>query len=398
MSDYNYGLEPGIRGNGSSKVRFVLIFSVISAVTAFLLWFFWPGKETPSLKKTAAQNAEIKTENTGSLTGDRSVPEEKKEQLSPSAPAKNILPAPEEKKENKENITVSGKEQAPAQTVDPTDPPLPAKGIITPEDQKGADLPAVAVDDVISDARRAALKDAADALAEKKFEKSCQAAEKALEGVRADSAFYLECWRVLTAARVGIAFSGGKGEFVQRYRIKSGDSLSGIAGRFFTTVEFLRKRNNITGSRIFVGRFLYVVPGDWKITVSKKFRTLKLFRKDKEGEKLFAVWQVGIGRMNKTPSAEFAIASRVRHPDWYLPDGRVFKYGDAENQLGDYFLKLSPAAAPGRPLLGYGIHGAKDESAVGRSLSNGCIRMRNADVETLYYLVPAGTRVTITEE
>ena len=92
MSDYNYGLEPGIRGNGSSKVRFVLIFSVISAVTAFLLWFFWPGKETPSLKKTAAQNAEIKTENTGSLTGDRRGPEEKKEQLSLAAPAKNILP------------------------------------------------------------------------------------------------------------------------------------------------------------------------------------------------------------------------------------------------------------------------------------------------------------------
>ena len=163
-------------------------------------------------------------------------------------------------------------------------------------------------------------------------------------------------------------------------------------------MELLRKKNNISGSRIFVGRLLYIVPGDWRIAVSKKFRTLKLYRKEKSGEKLFAVWQVGIGRMNKTPAAEFAIASRVRHPDWYLPDGRVFKYGDAENQLGDYFLKLAPAAAPGRPLLGYGIHGAKDESAVGRSLSNGCVRMRNADVEALYYLVPAGCRVTITEE
>jgi lipoprotein-anchoring transpeptidase ErfK/SrfK len=61
-------------------------------------------------------------------------------------------------------------------------------------------------------------------------------------------------------------------------------------------------------------------------------------------------------------------------------------------------LKLAPASAPGRPLLGYGIHGAKDESTVGRSLSNGCIRMRNADVENLYYLVPAGCRVNIVEK
>ena len=102
--------------------------------------------------------------------------------------------------------------------------------------------------------------------------------------------------------------------------------------------------------------------------------------------------------MGKTPTADFAISARLRHPDWYLPDGRVFKYGDSENQLGDYFLKLAPVSAPGRPLLGYGIHGAKDENSVGRSLSSGCVRMRNADVEALYYLVPPGTRVSVTEE
>ena len=316
-------------------------------------------------------------------------------QLSPAAPAGNILPAPAEKKE--EPIRSGKKNELPAAS-DPADPPLPEKGIITPADQKGADLPAVVADDVISDARRAELKKGAEFLALKEYEKSCQAVQKALAGVRENSPFYLECWRVLTSARLGRAFNSKNGEFILSYRIKSGDSLSGIAGRFFTTVELLRKKNNISGSRIFVGRLLYIVPGDWRIAVSKKFRTLKLYRKEKSGEKLFAVWQVGIGRMNKTPAAEFAIASRVRHPDWYLPDGRVFKYGDAENQLGDYFLKLAPAAAPGRPLLGYGIHGAKDESAVGRSLSNGCVRMRNADVEALYYLVPAGCRVTITEE
>ena len=65
--------------------------------------------------------------------------------------------------------------------------------------------------------------------------------------------------------------------------------------------------------------------------------------------------------------------------------------------LGDYFLKLAPASTPGKPLLGYGIHGTPDESSVTKSLSNGCIRMRNADVELLYLLVPGRTPVEITE-
>ena len=36
-----------------------------------------------------------------------------------------------------------------------------------------------------------------------------------------------------------------------------------------------------------------------------------------------------------------------------------------------------------------------DETTVTRSLSNGCIRMRNKDVEKLYCLVPSGVPVVI---
>ena len=44
MSNYNYGLEPGVEGQGTSKLRFILIFVAISALTAALLWWFWPDK------------------------------------------------------------------------------------------------------------------------------------------------------------------------------------------------------------------------------------------------------------------------------------------------------------------------------------------------------------------
>ena len=38
-----------------------------------------------------------------------------------------------------------------------------------------------------------------------------------------------------------------------------------------------------------------------------------------------------------------------------------------------------------------------DDSSMGRSVSNGCIRMKNSDVEILYYLLPAMTPVEITD-
>lgn len=43
----------------------------------------------------------------------------------------------------------------------------------------------------------------------------------------------------------------------------------------------------------------------------------------------------------------------------------------------------------------YGIHGTNRPELIGKYVSNGCIRMRNADVEQLYDLVPVGTPVII---
>lgn len=44
---------------------------------------------------------------------------------------------------------------------------------------------------------------------------------------------------------------------------------------------------------------------------------------------------------------------------------------------------------------GYGIHGTDHPESIGRSVSHGCVRMRNEDIETLYPMVPVGTPVYI---
>jgi lipoprotein-anchoring transpeptidase ErfK/SrfK len=44
---------------------------------------------------------------------------------------------------------------------------------------------------------------------------------------------------------------------------------------------------------------------------------------------------------------------------------------------------------------GYGIHGTDEPKSIGRSVSHGCVRMLNEDVEQLYPMVPVGTAVYI---
>ena len=44
---------------------------------------------------------------------------------------------------------------------------------------------------------------------------------------------------------------------------------------------------------------------------------------------------------------------------------------------------------------GYGIHGTNAPETIGRSVSHGCVRLRNEDIEQLYDMVPLGTPVYI---
>lgn len=44
---------------------------------------------------------------------------------------------------------------------------------------------------------------------------------------------------------------------------------------------------------------------------------------------------------------------------------------------------------------GYALHGTDVPSSIGTSVSHGCVRLRNEDIETLYQLVPVGTPVYI---
>jgi lipoprotein-anchoring transpeptidase ErfK/SrfK len=44
---------------------------------------------------------------------------------------------------------------------------------------------------------------------------------------------------------------------------------------------------------------------------------------------------------------------------------------------------------------GYALHGTDNPASIGQSVSHGCVRLRNEDIETLYRIVPVGTPVYI---
>ena len=91
------------------------------------------------------------------------------------------------------------------------------------------------------------------------------------------------------------------------------------------------------------------------------------------------------------------------------PDGRVEAFDVSEGReivsggsviippFGTNQRKYKGVLGSHRLLLGdgYGIHGTNKPETIGRSVSHGCIRVRNEDIELLYRMVPVGTPVYI---
>jgi lipoprotein-anchoring transpeptidase ErfK/SrfK len=82
--------------------------------------------------------------------------------------------------------------------------------------------------------------------------------------------------------------------------------------------------------------------------------------------------------------------ARIKDPPWYRRGERI-EHGDPRNILGTRWMGFKPTS----DLTGYGIHGTTQPESVPGRVSNGCIRMRNADVEELFEWVPKGTKVYV---
>ncbi|HEV2284771.1 MAG TPA: L,D-transpeptidase family protein [Steroidobacteraceae bacterium] len=122
-------------------------------------------------------------------------------------------------------------------------------------------------------------------------------------------------------------------------------------------------------------------------------------------QRVVITYPISIGKMDwRTPLGETRVIARIRNPAWYPPESirkehaangdplpKVVPAGP-DNPLGDFALRL--AAGNGE----YMIHGTNNPTAVGMSVTHGCIRMYPEDVAALFPLIPVGTKVWLVNE
>jgi len=195
-----------------------------------------------------------------------------------------------------------------------------------------------------------------------------------------------EVRRKIESLNIKILFSKIIDEDSFLYEVKPGDTLEKIAKRFGTTVELLKKANNLSSDIIRIGDKLKVTKAKFSIVIDKSQNRLFL----KKGNEIFKTYIVSTGKNNSTPAGTFKIIAKLKNPVWFRKDiGAVVPPDSPENVLGSRWLGLS--------IEGYGIHGTNKPDKLGEQNTQGCIRMSNKDVEELFSIVPRGTEVTIVD-
>lgn len=109
--------------------------------------------------------------------------------------------------------------------------------------------------------------------------------------------------------------------------------------------------------------------GQYSIEVDRGRRILTLFR----GGTPLSSFSVAVGKpATPTPPGTFSIRNKAVNPG---------------GPFGSRWLGLTTN--------GIGIHGTNAPSSIGLAVSNGCIRMYNQDIESIFPLLPVGTPVRI---
>ena len=122
---------------------------------------------------------------------------------------------------------------------------------------------------------------------------------------------------------------------------------------------------------MFQRNFFFTQADKYSITVNTDAHTLTLFK----NRTIYKVYPVAVGKpATPTPKGTYKIINRAVNPG---------------GPFGVRWLGLNV------PFGDYGIHGTNNPASIGKSVSNGCIRLYNNQVLELSNLVPIGTEVQI---
>ncbi|MCW5892769.1 MAG: L,D-transpeptidase [bacterium] len=132
-----------------------------------------------------------------------------------------------------------------------------------------------------------------------------------------------------------------------------------------------------------------------------KLRERRLYLLHHDPETPAESFPIAIGKPGtETPTGSFHVEELVVDPDFTKYDRSVdppkivrrIPPGAPDNPLGKRWIGITHG--PGWTL---GIHGTPRPELLGQAVSNGCVRMRNADVVRIYERVQLGTPVVVEE-
>lgn len=181
---------------------------------------------------------------------------------------------------------------------------------------------------------------------------------------------------------------------VERYVIKTGDSLGNIAKANKISADLLASINNIRDkNRIRAGQTIKVIKGPIRAVVNKDNFTMDIYI----GTTFLRHYRVGLGADDSTPQGTWRVHNKLINPTYYPPrGGKIVAADDPENPLGERWIGLVGVDGEAVGQERYGIHGTTDPDSIGKSISMGCIRMFNEDVNEVFtFLVHKHSTVTV---
>lgn len=181
-----------------------------------------------------------------------------------------------------------------------------------------------------------------------------------------------------------------------QYIVAGGDTLEKIARKHKVTAGLLARINNIPNINLIrQGQTLKVLHGPFHAKVTKSAFRMDVYLQDT----FVQSFPVGLGAEDGTPTGTWEVGEKLVNPTFYHPrENKVYAADDPMNPLGERWIALKGVAGNAVGQMRYGLHGTIEPDSIGRSVSLGCIRMHNPDVELVYdMLVPALSTVLVAD-
>ncbi len=183
------------------------------------------------------------------------------------------------------------------------------------------------------------------------------------------------------------------------YEVQPGDLLLTIGKQFKVPYEILMELNGISRpGALQAGQIIKVINGPFHARISRSTFTMDLYLQNT----FVRSFPVGLGKEGmETPTGLWTVkpGGKLIKPAWTNPvTGRRYLPSDSDYPLGSRWIGLEGLKGDAVGRTGFAIHGTNNPQEIGMPVSQGCIRLRDADAVLVYnLLMPVDSQVEIIE-